>query len=135
MVEQLAQHAADAGCPTGPIVRPGEDGDEEPTTRDGDRPPWIGESLSARTSAGRQTLATAVGHGLEQVDDPRPPPRGDVVVELDDAAVRHRGEHVPTRASRDGRRVLAAALRVGEEDQVGVLVDDVLRRELRVAAR
>ena len=36
---------------------------------------------------------------------------------------------------RDGREALPAALRVGEEDQVGVRRDDVLTRQLRVVAR
>jgi hypothetical protein len=40
----------------------------------------------------------------------------------------------PSRTVRNGGRRLIAAFRVGQEDQIGVRVDDELRRELRVAA-
>ena len=63
---------------------------------------------------------------LEEVDDARAPAGGDVVVELDDWPFVDRGQAGQARAGRDGGGVLLAALGVGEEDEVGVGVDDEL---------
>ena len=60
---------------------------------------------------------------LEEVDHPRAPAGGDVVVELDHAAGPDRGELVPAGPGRDRPGRLGAALGVGQEDQVGVGLD------------
>src|SRR3954447_17397331 len=75
------------------------------------------------------------GDGLREVGHPRTPARGDVVVGLEDPALLdggHGGEGGPLRGGLGG---LLAAHRVGEDDQVRRLADDVLRGQLRVAAR
>src|SRR4051812_45462051 len=71
---------------------------------------------------------------LGEVRRPGAPAGDDVVVRGDDLAVLHRrdrGEGGPLRQRLLG---LLAALRVGEHDQVGRGLDDVLGRELRVPA-
>ena len=78
------------------------------------------------------TCVQRIGDRLDVVDDARAPAGGDVVVHLDHAAVGDRRDGVPAGASGHGVGVLTAALGVGEEDQIGVDVDDVLGAELRV---
>ncbi len=88
-------------------------------------------------SAGRRghQLCLAIrATDTRELHDPRPPARGDVVVGAVDAVVLHRVDRAPARSRGDRRCVLPAALRVGEDDDLRVLRDDVLGRQLRVAA-
>jgi hypothetical protein len=70
----------------------------------------------------------------EELDDAGTPPRGDVVVELDHAAAFDRRQTRPPGPPADRVGVLVAAPGVGQDDQVGIGVDDELRRQLRVVA-
>ena len=72
--------------------------------------------------------------GADEVDDPRPPARGDRVVDAHDRARPHRGDVPPARPCGDRLRRLRAAVDVGEHDDVRAARDDVLGRELRIAA-
>src|SRR5690606_5765 len=72
-----------------------------------------------------------LSHFLDEVGDPRPPPGGDVGVHFDHVLLLHRGH----RGERGTAQDVVHAARVGDEDEVGVLFDDELRGQLRVAAR
>ena len=86
-------------------------------------------------SSGRDCHLLLLGdlrYRRREVDDPRPPARRDVVTHADDVVVRDGLDATPARPRRNGGRGLAAALRVGEDDDLRVRGDDVLARELRV---
>src|SRR3954469_12797776 len=83
----------------------------------------------------RRSLATELlGHELGEVGDARPPAADDVVVGLDDLVALDGGQRVEGRTLRQGLPRLLAALGVGEHDEVGRGLHDVLGGELRVPA-
>src|SRR3954454_13151228 len=87
-------------------------------------------SLRIRPSLTIQLL----GHELGEVRRPRSPAGDDVVVRGDDLAFLDGGDRAERRPLGHGLRGLAAALGVGEDDEVRRLLDDVLGRQLRIAA-
>src|SRR5690606_32064793 len=90
--------------------------------------------MGARPGRGSLDLLDRGADVLHELGQARPPARGHRVVELDHRAVLDRGQVRPAGPLRDGLRVLAAALGVGQEDQVGVLLEEVLARQPRIPA-
>ena len=117
------------------------DGSATDQERDGDEAgPEADAAGSTRGAASTLPAATAISRccaifatARANSDDPRPPARCDVVADADDgwcctaAILLQPGRAATVAAS-------AAALRVGEDDDLSGSLDDVLARELRIAA-
>src|SRR5258706_163833 len=102
--------------------------------------PQAAKATAPTTQSGARATSAARGRQRardrpDEVDDPRAPARSDRVVDADDRVVADGRDRVPARTRRDRLRGLAAAPHVGQDDQRRVRRDDVLGRELRVAAR
>src|SRR5690606_30989444 len=108
------------GATDGPVVSPG--------------PSVAVVMLGRSTRDAGVDVCRGLDDRLEEVHDPRAPAGGDVVVQLDDVPLLHGAHLAPAWTLGHGAGVLAAALGVGEEDQVGIGVDQELCRQLRVAA-
>src|SRR5687767_14162274 len=72
--------------------------------------------------------------GLRGLADARPGPVDEVGRDADDAFVLYRGDRGPA-GSRDDLFRLGGIVRVGEDDDLRIAPQDLLRRELRVRAR
>src|SRR5215216_694944 len=136
--------------PAGPSITPTRNAtrNEATATSDQRRPwPWRAGAATASVEAvGTSCVATASAGGdgdlLESivdlarvVDDARTPAGGDVVVHREDVALLDGGDVGPAGPALHRLQALAAALRVGEEDQIGVGVDDRFLAQLREAGR
>src|SRR3990170_3344468 len=87
---------------------------------------------TVRLSAGHPRLDGG-RHRLEEVHDAGSPSRGDIVIQLQNGAALHGRQAVPTLSLRHGGGVLATTLGVGQEDEVGILGQNELGRELRIS--
>src|SRR5262249_60987551 len=97
------------------------------------RPPR-GTRTRAAARSGRLPCASAVAperlrDGPDEVDDARAPARRDRVVDPDDAMVPYCGDSGPPGPLRERRCGLTAPPRVRQDDQPGVLGEDVLARQ------
>src|SRR3984957_6925194 len=95
-----------------------------------------GAGPGPRAARSRLGARERAGDRVDQRGHARPPARGDVVVQAEDVAVLN-GRHLPPAwPPGDDRRGLAAVggLAVGQEDELRPGGDDVLLRQLGVAA-
>src|ERR1700730_5508508 len=110
------------GVGAGPTAAPRE---PLPYGRSAGGPGWSSRCLQLQLPDVRRERA-------EEVDDPRPPTRRDVIVDADHLTGFDGCDRAPPWPGRDGADVLVTALRVRQHDEVRAGSDDVLGGQLRV---
>ena len=131
-----------ARCPTGPTARP----TASAATQEGGRGQAGAEADAPGLDPGRNLHSPAsTGHGAQPFLAIAATARANCTIRgpqreatssstADDPVVPDRRDRAPAGPRGDRRRRLVAALRVGEDDDLRVLLEDVLGGELRVAA-
>src|SRR5262245_3665324 len=135
-----ASAGLDASCDTARSPRSGsDDTSKTEAASPPSRPSATLASGSGCRSVGmlspgrRRRFRDGGSNGTQEVDDPRSPALRDVVVERDNGVVLHRREIGEATALGQRLRALPAAFGVCKEDQIGICLDEVLRRQLRIS--